>query len=112
MIFKRVLLVPVVLFACSGKNHIPTGVLQPKEMQEVLWDVMRSDEMVDIQSEKDSLFRSSEKRYMYYDTIFALHHISRQKFQNSVNFYQNRPDLLKVIIDTLQKKSERYSSPM
>jgi hypothetical protein len=39
-----------------------------------------------------------------YDTIFQLHSVKKEEFQSSLRFYQGRPDLLKEILEGLQKK--------
>jgi hypothetical protein len=112
MTLLKVCLFSILLISCSGKERIPSGVLPVKQMQQVMWDIVRADEMVDYYQVKDSLFKPAAKRYQFYDTIFTLHKINKDDFKRSMDFYQSRPDLLKIILDSLQKKSERYSGTM
>ena len=103
---RQFALVSIVLFACSGEPSVPKGVLGPKKMEAVLYDVIRADEMVDFYSLQDSTYRNFSKRTALYDTIFQLHAIDKATFQNSMNYYQSRPDLLKIILEQLQKKTD------
>ena len=44
-----------------------------------------------------------------YQKLFSIHKISREQFRNSLHYYEKRPDLLKPIFDSLQKRSERQT---
>jgi hypothetical protein len=91
-------------YACSGSPSVPKGVMPPKKMEAVLYDVIRADEMVDFLQMNDSTYRMFSRRTSFYDTIFQLHAVKKEDFQKSLTYYQGRPDLLKVILDDLQKK--------
>ncbi|GAA4747734.1 DUF4296 domain-containing protein [Flavisolibacter ginsenosidimutans] len=92
------------LFSCSGE--VPKGVLPPKKMEAVLYDVIRADEWVDFASLQDSTFRKFSKRTALYDSVFRLHSISKDDYRKSMSFYQGRPDLLKEILGSLKAKSD------
>ena len=36
-----------------------------------------------------------------YDEVFHIHHITKDEFQKSYQFYIGRPDILKVVFDSL-----------
>jgi hypothetical protein len=93
----------LLLLACSGSS-VPKDVLPQHKMQAVLYDVIRADEMVDFLKLSDSTWQPFTRRTALYDSIFQLHEIKKEAFQNSLQFYQGRPDLLKEILDELQKK--------
>jgi len=94
----------LLLCACSDVS-LPDHVLPSKKMEAVLYDVIRSDEMVDFLSLNDSTYRFPAHRKNLYDSIFQLHKVKKEDFQKSMKFYQGRPDLLKVILDDMQKKA-------
>ena len=98
------LLLPFFLWACSGTPPVPKNVLPPEKMGAVLYDVIRADEMADFLQTNDSTYRIFSKRASLYDTIFRLHAVNKQAFQQSLNYYQGRPDILKSILDSLQKR--------
>jgi Domain of unknown function (DUF4296) len=105
------LLLPLLLCACSGTPSVPKDVMPPEKLGAVLYDVIRSDEMVDFLQTNDSAYRSFSKRASLYDTIFQLHAVKKQEFQRSLKYYQGRPDLLKEILDSLQKKVPSSPNP-
>lgn len=101
----RFLLVAVCILSC--KSSVPKNILPPKKMQAVLWDVMLADEMAEYYSSKDSTLRGLQKHVDYYQKVFAVHKINKQDFTRSLNYYENHPAVLKTILDSLQKFSER-----
>ena len=86
--------------ACSG-DAVPKEVLPPEKMQAVMHDVIRVDEMVDFLRMSDSTYQPFSKRTALYDTVFGLHNITKKRFQNSLKYYQGRPDLLKEIMGNI-----------
>lgn len=75
-------------------------------MEAVLYDVITADELADFSVMQDSTFRLLSKRTSIYDSIFQAHSITKEGFKKSLKFYQGRPDLLKTILDSLQRKSD------
>ena len=43
-----------VLLSCSNKTETPSGIIPPKEMSEILWDVIRAQVLANEVSKKDS----------------------------------------------------------
>ena len=95
----------VFFLSCSG-NDIPKDVMPPEKMQAILYDVILADELADFSSIQDSTYRNLEKRTVLYDSILQIHNITKQAFQKSFEFYQQRPDLLRTILDSLQTKPD------
>ena len=102
------LLMLIIFISCSG-NDVPKDVMPPEKMGTVLYDVILADELADFSSMQDSTYRLLEKRTVLYDSIFKTHNITKQAFQKSFHFYQQRPDLLKTILDSLQAKPDTLS---
>ena len=100
---RAIIFILVILFftACSQKNNIPKGILSQQEMRTVLWDLMRSDEFVNGFLSKDSLLNRKKASIILYEKVFRLHKTNQEEFNKSLSFYQSRPDLLKVIADSL-----------
>lgn len=99
------LFLSIFLWACSAPPSVPKNVIPPDKMGAVLYDVIRTDEMVDFLQLNDSTYRSFAKRASLYDTVFQLHGVKKAAFQQSLKYYQSRPDILKDILDSLQKKA-------
>ena len=88
------------LVAC-GNGSVPKDVLPPVKMQDVMYDMIRADEMVDFLRLSDSTYRPFSKRTALYDTVFSLHGVTKETFQKSLRYYQGRPDMLKEMINVL-----------
>ena len=93
------------LYKCSNKNAVPKNVLSINKMQSVLWDVLKADEMASYYIQRDSSINNLSKHVELYQQIFQIHHITKQDFKKSIEFYESRPDLLKFVFDSLQKKT-------
>jgi Domain of unknown function (DUF4296) len=93
--------------ACSGKDNIPSDVLSKAAMQKVLWDLIRADKYSTMVLNKDSVKNIKAERIQLYEQVFRLHHITKDKFQKSYNFYLSRPDIAKVIFDSLSASADR-----
>ena len=97
----------LVFLVFSCKPSVPDGILKPDKMKLVLWDISRADELVNYYSIKDSTFKKQDKYNSFYDTVFRVHGITNFQFNESLQYYQDRPVLLKTILDSLTKYGER-----
>lgn len=94
-------------FLASCKNKLAKDILPPAKMESVLWDIFSADEMANYYIASDSSFKSAGKRAELYQFIFQKQKITKEQFKKSFRFYQNRPDLLKAILDSMQYFSNR-----
>lgn len=82
------------LLACKDKSdfHLP-----PKEMQKILLDVHTA-EVYSSLVKKDSLHlqdnRNMDSLSRYYKEIFAHYHITKEQFDQSLNWYRDNPEEL------------------
>ena len=101
---RNVIFFAFFLSACVGSQEVPKDVLSQEKMGSVLYDVVQADEMIDYLKLKDSTFQFFGKRTALYDTVFTLHGVSKAVFKKSLDFYEGRPDLMKEMLDDLQRK--------
>lgn len=99
--------VSLFLVACTEGNDPKKDVLPPQKMESVLWDILKAEAIADSRQLKDSSFQSIAIHTTLYDTVFAVHQIDKDVFKKSLRYYESRPDLLKIIFDSLQSKSDR-----
>jgi hypothetical protein len=95
--------------ACT--SSVPKDVLPPSKMRSVLWDVMQADELAGFRTAKDSTYASLAKHAAYYDAIFKIHKIDKERFDKSLTYYENHPAAFKIIFDSLQSLAERRLRP-
>ena len=106
---KIIFLVLIVFFfSCTNTTKVPNNILSKKKMELVLWDVIQAERFSALYLLKDSTKRNVElEKFKLYDQVFSLHKISREKFVESYKYYLSRPDIAKVIFDSITVKAER-----
>jgi hypothetical protein len=102
----------IVLISCNQQQSIPKNVLPPSKMKAVLWDLLRADEVVNFYMVKDSAFRTLKKRTDLYQTVFTIHNISKAEFKNSLRFYEDHPEILKPIVDSMESRTDSLSKKL
>lgn len=54
----------------------------------------------------------TEETFKVYAQVFSLNNITREEFVKSYKFYMTRPDLSKVMMDTLLKRADRLKEDL
>ncbi len=103
---KRLVHIPLlILLACN--NNLPTGILEPEKMKQVLFNVMQADELVNVKFTADTSLNRLSESVDLYQNVFKIYRISADDFKRSFTFYQNHPEQLIPILDSLQKTTQR-----
>jgi len=79
-------------------------------MRKIMWDLMRADAYVSDFIMKDSTRDKKTESALLYEKIFAIHSTTQEAFKKSMAFYETRPDLLKVITDSLRSDEKRVET--
>ena len=111
MRFFLFIILTILSAGCIQDKKIPNDILQQKEMRKIMWDLMRADAYVANLIMQDSTKSQKEESIILYERIFDIHSTTRETFQKSLEFYQGRPDLFKVISDSLridERKAQEY----
>src|SRR5688572_3567606 len=95
---KRLLFFSIIAFFSCADNS-SKNILSVKQMQDIQWDLMRADEMVDYYKLTDSLYPYEQKRIEYYNKVYSIHHTNKEAFTKSLHYYTARPPLLKQILE-------------
>ncbi len=115
-LFSRtsVVLLIVLLVACMNKNKIPSDVLPREEMEKVMWDMIQADRFSSQFMERDSTLRKNIKieNLKQYERVFQLHKVTREEFVHSFKFYLSRPDINRVLFDTMAARANRRRGEM
>jgi hypothetical protein len=103
-----VLLCVLALAGCGGGNKIPDDIIAREKMEKVLWDMMIADRYSAQFLAKDSASRDVKKEtFQLYESVFQTHGIRRDEFIKSFKYYLNRPDLGKIMFDSLAARGNR-----
>ncbi|HEU0064304.1 MAG TPA: DUF4296 domain-containing protein [Flavisolibacter sp.] len=101
---KNLAVIIIIFFAiaCNKKEKIPAYVLSPLKMQQILTDGFRADEMAGYYMIQDTSYNGLGKRSMMYNTIFKVHHVTKEQFKKSLQYYESHPYMLKAVLDSMQ----------
>jgi hypothetical protein len=108
---KRLIIFYIVvnLAACTDRTSIPNDIIPTDSMQKILKDIIIAGEYSAQYIARDTLKRDKRKANEdLMDSVFKLHHITRESFKKSLSFYESRPDLNKIIFDSLAADANRH----
>jgi hypothetical protein len=94
----------LLLDSCKDKDEIPKDILPKEKMQAVLWSLINAGEFFNgFIATKDSIDKVAESSKLY-GQVFQFHQITREEFERSYRYYQQRPELVRVMLDSLSKQ--------
>src|SRR5690606_20764998 len=97
------------LTSCTSHHKTPADVIPKERMEKILWDMVKADRFAAafIMTKKDSAHEKKRQTLLVYEKVFNLHDISRDEFLKSYKYYLGRPDITKVLFDSIAAQSER-----
>lgn len=99
------------LISCSQRKE-KGRLLSHNEMANVMWDMFQADAFTQSYIKTDSTKRDTLENVSLYKKIFELHHINRDDFSASYDFYSERPSEMKILLDTITTRAERNRTRM
>jgi hypothetical protein len=105
------LLVGFCFASCKNKNALPAGILNHDIMQAVLWDVMRAESFTTYFVKKDSTKDLVLENAKLQHQIFAIHHITKDAFYTSYDYYRMHPELMSAVLDSIDAVNMRQGNP-
>ena len=104
----------VILFAaCSNRSAVPADIIPLDSMTMIMRDIIIANEYSMANIPKDSTKRDKIlANQQLLDGVFKIHHITRESFQNSYHFYESRPDMNKMIFDSLSAYANRHKAEL
>jgi hypothetical protein len=105
-------LLPILLFtlvlSCKQESKPPNNVIGKAGMQELMWDLLRADAFITgFGGKGDTTFNQLKESVMIYREVFAIHKTNKEEFKKSLDWYQKHPEVMKIILDTLQSRQKR-----
>lgn len=99
----------ILITACSDKTRVPSDVLDREDMEAVMWDMIQADRYATMFFPSDSTKRKDIKTetLKLYDQVFKIHDITQEEFVKSYKFYLTRPDISKVMFDSIYVRANR-----
>lgn len=100
----------LVFVSCGSDTKVPSDILQPAEMSNVLWDIMRSQTLGYEIARKDSSVREATEVKALSQKVFKIYKIDSTYFNKSYNWYIQHPSILKIIFDSMYVQKERENN--
>ncbi len=96
--------------SCRSRSKVPSGILKPDDMQAVVWDMVRADvystDYIARDSSKDDTLENAKLQQQ----VFMIHQTTREAYQKSFDYYLQKPDLMKALLDTITARVGRRKS--
>jgi hypothetical protein len=102
----RIWVLAVILFSCSQKTKVPDTILPPEKMEKLLMDMLRTEELLN-KVQIDSTLKDSVTRFNLYQSVLAFHKTDKENFKKSFTYYENHPNLLKPILDSMYAQASK-----
>jgi hypothetical protein len=104
----------MILFAaCSNRSNIPADIIPLDSMTLIMKDIIIANEYSLVNVPKDSTKKDKIlANQQLLDGVFKIHHVTRESFQNSYQFYESRPDMNKTIFDSLSAYANRHKTDL
>ena len=100
-------LVVSVMLACANRDAVPGGIISKQKMETIIWQLIQSDEYVNIRSAKDTTKKISAEKMKIYQQVFDLNKVSLAEFKKSYLFYMEHPNISKEMFDSISVRASR-----
>jgi hypothetical protein len=111
-IARMVFLCVIILSSCSRSSRIPSGILDQDRMSALLFDISMAEGHVENAYFRDSAKSRDSILKVELDRVLLIHGVSQLEFLDSYRFYMSKPHLYKVMVDSLQARSQRDQQKM
>lgn len=98
------------LISCGNNNETPPGILNPKKMQVVLWDIIKAEAYTAEMVKTDSVKKAADENLKMQQQVFSIHKITRNEFYKSYDYYKKNPAVFKVMLDSMIAQSGRQKN--
>lgn len=99
-IFGFALFAFVVTILVSCKPKVPSDVIQPNKMEDLLYDYHLAQAVAD----QDAPNKSDYNRRLYFDAVLKKHEVTQAEFDSSMLYYQRHTERLYNIYDNINKR--------
>ncbi len=93
--------------SCTNRYDVPSGIIQKDKMGDIMWDLIQAQTFAKEVHNKDTSLSLSKTSLTFTEQVYRVHHISKKEFDESYKWYQSRPDILRVVFDSLYTQKQR-----
>ncbi len=104
LIFYGVLLM---LYSCSGKQKVPSDILSPEKMKNIVWDILEAQSITNEIAARDTSIDKQASLNWLTQEAFRLNRTDSVNYSKSYNWYVAHPDIMKMFLDSLYEQKQR-----
>lgn len=98
----------IILLAWACKDDkLPANVLPPEKMEAVLIDVLLAESFSESYLVADTTIKLPQAYGKELDKVLAIQNISQKQLMESIDHYKAKPEVFKVIMDTVNTRIQR-----
>ena len=106
---RCILIIAIVVSCFSCKESIPSEIIKPEKMQDILWDILKADALSQQITTRDSAKSLAAENIKLTNQVFLIHNITKEQFEKSYSYYVQHPDIMRTILDSITAKQTRMS---
>jgi Domain of unknown function (DUF4296) len=96
----------LIILGCSNKKKLPAGIFPRDEMEDVIWDMMRTGQFLNnFVLYKDTSINVPQETKKWYDKVYQLHGITKAQFDKSYTYYRQHSELMKEVLDSISRRT-------
>jgi hypothetical protein len=97
----------------SDSDNIPKDIIAKDKMGKIFWDLIQADQFSIQYLVKDTARAKTRAETMrLYEEVFRIHHITKDEFKKSFQFYLAHPEITKSMFDSLSTSANRQRIEM
>ena len=95
------------LYSCSGKQSVPSDILLPEKMKNIVWDILEAQSITNEISARDSSIDKQASLNWLTREAFRLNQTDSVNYSKSYNWYVAHPEIMKIFLDSLYEQKQR-----
>jgi len=97
----------ILLISCGKRSAVPAEFIQPAKMQLVFWDYLRADALTAQLQRSSTSPEALAANVKLQKQVFAIHHVTKEEFYSSLDYYKAHPVLMRTLMDSMTNKANR-----
>lgn len=95
------------LYSCSGRQKIPSDIIPPEKMKNIIWDILQAQSVSgEIAARDSSIDKQASLKWLTHEA-FRLNQTDSVNYNKSYDWYVAHPEIMKVFLDSLYEQKQR-----
>ena len=102
----------LMFYACSDGKKVPSDIIGQEKMGVILFELAMAEGYLESYPFRDTTINRDSMVRVEMDKVLAIHRVSQKEFRDSYKFYKSRPEIFKVMTDTVYYRAQRNPEKM